>query len=146
MDKFVNMMIIVNIILFVVGIIFLVRWWKMTSDVKKIRRQITQEDSPQLTYLVAIGEKEQAQKGALKMVVDMLYSIYIDAFDTNKADNMNRYIAYILPKIHRLGLTLPAYVTSGEQFIDYMNNLTGADVPYSGIPSKETGSRLQNIN
>lgn len=43
---------------------------------------------------------------------------------------MNKEIAPLLPKIKKLGLEVPEYVTSGEKFIDYMNNLTDNTVPY----------------
>lgn len=119
----------VMIVGIVVSIVFLVRWWKMTKNVDIIRQHITHAN-PKLTYLVAIGEKEQAQKAALTMLVDYLYPIYFDGFNYIKAESMNKILEPLLPKIARLGITVPDYVTSGEKFIDYMNGLCGKDVKY----------------
>ena len=38
---------------------------------------------------------------------------------------MNKVIQERLPKMEKLGLSLPDYVTSGEKFIDHVNELTG---------------------
>ncbi len=86
--------------------------------------------NPKLTYLVAIGEIEQAQKAALKLLIDILYPIYSDPYNLSKAETMNREIQARLSKIQKLGLSVPEYVTTGEKFIDYINNLTDAKVPY----------------
>lgn len=117
----------------ILSIIILMRWWEMTKDVKIIRQQITQPN-PKLTYLVAVGEKEQAQKAALTMLVDILYPIYTDQFEYSKAEMMNKSIAPLLPKIKSLGLSVPDYVTSGEKFIDYINGLTDGKVQYKFSP------------
>ena len=101
----------------------------MTTNVEQIRQHITHAN-PKLTYLVAIGEKEQAQKAALTMLVDFLYPIYSDPYNYSKADAMNKEILARLPKIQKLGLSVPDYVTSGEKFIDYINGLTDGKVPY----------------
>lgn len=113
----------------IVSIIILVRWWKMTTHVAQIHQQITRAN-PKLTYLVAIGEIEQAQKAALKLLVDILYPIYSDPYNKSKAETMNQEIQARLSKIQKLGLSVPEYVTTGEKFIDYINNLTGGKVPY----------------
>lgn len=120
MDAF----ILVSIVL---GIVFLVRWWKMTTNIEEIRQQVTQSN-PKITYLVAIGEKEMATKAALRLLVDKLLPIYNDSFEHNKAEAMNKEIMTTLPKITKLGLTVPDYVTGGEKFIAYMNALTGNTV------------------
>lgn len=109
----------------------------MTTNVEAIRNHLT-PSSPKLTYLIAIGEKEAAQKKALTMMVDTLYPIYSDPYNYTKADSMNKYIQTMLPKIQRLGLTLPEYVTSGEKFIDYLNGLTGGNVAYKFEYSSQT--------
>ena len=109
--------------------VILIRWWKMITNVEQIRQHITHAN-PKLTYLVAIGEKEQAQKAALTMLVDLLYPIYSDPYNYSKADAMNKEIQARLPKIQKLGLSVPDYVTSGEKFIDYINSLTDGKVPY----------------
>ena len=129
MTGFAIFTLIVMIAYIIFSIIILIRWWKMTSNVERIRQHITHAN-PKLTYLVAIGEKEQAQKAALTMLVDALYPIYSDPYNFSKAEAMNKEIETRLPKIQKLGLTVPDYVTSGEKFIDYINGLTDSKVPY----------------
>lgn len=104
----------------------------MTNDIKAIKEHLTHSSSSanKLTYLVAIGEIEQANKTALAMIVEKLMSLYYE-YDYYRADKMNEYLSSILPSIQKLGITLPDYVMTGEQFIDYMNNLTGNNVPYT---------------
>lgn len=138
MSWFAIFTLIVMIAYIILSIVILVRWWKMTTNVKLIRQHITHAN-PKLTYLVAIGEKEQAQKAALKMLVDILYPIYTDSYNYSKADAMNKAIASRLPKIQKLGLIVPEYITSGEKFIDYINELTDGKVPYKELtPTKVT--------
>lgn len=129
MSGFAIFILIVMIAYIILSIVILVRWWKMTTNVEQIRQHITHA-SPKLTYLVAIGEKEQAQKAALTMLVDILYPIYFDPFNHSKAEAMNQEIQARLHKIQRLGLSVPEYVTTGEKFIDHINELTGGKVPY----------------
>ena len=129
MTGFAIFTLIVMIAYIILSIIILIRWWKMTSNVERIRQHITHAN-PKLTYLVAIGEKEQAQKAALTMLVDALYPIYSDPYNFSKAEAMNKEIETRLPKILKLGLSVPDYVTSGEKFIDYINGLTDSKVPY----------------
>lgn len=121
--------IIVLLIEFVISLIFIVRWWGMTSDIKEIKRYLTPSEQHQLTYLIVIGEKEAAQKAAMKMIADILYPLYFYPHD-NIAENMNSQIASLLPKIKKLGIDLPQYLTSGEDFIQHMNSLTGNNVKY----------------
>lgn len=113
----------------ILTIIFIIRWWKMTVDVKAIRQLLAPTTT--LTYLIAIGEREQAQKNAVKMLVDLLFPIYNNKFVNNseKPHLMDAAIANKLPRIKRLGLHVPDYVTCGEKFIAYINELTGWDVP-----------------
>lgn len=66
------------------------------------------------------------------MLVDKLIPIYYDQYDHDKVDTMNKYLNSILSKMEKLGISLPEYVMSGENFIDYMNNLTGNKIPYHG--------------
>ena len=131
MSGFAIFTLIVMIAYIILSIVVLVRWWKMTSNVQEIKAHLTHSHSnPKLTYLVAIGEIEQANQAALVMLVDKLMPTYYDSFDYDKVDTMNKYITTTLPKIEKLGLTLPDYVKSGEKFIDYINGLTGNTVPY----------------
>ena len=129
MSGFAIFTLIVMIGYITLSIVILVRWWKMTTNVEQIRRHITHAN-PKLTYLVAIGEKEQAEKAALTMLVDTLYPIYTSLYNYSKAEAMNKEIQALLPKIQKLGLSVPDYVTSGEKFIDYINGLTDGKVPY----------------
>ena len=69
------------------------------------------------------------------MLVDLLYPIYSDPYNYSKAEEMNKAIASRLPKIQKLGLAMPEYVTSGEKFIDYINGLTGGKVLYKDVAS-----------
>lgn len=139
MSGFAIFTLIVMIAYIILSIVILVRWWKMTTNVEQIRQHITHAN-PKLTYLVAIGEKEQAQKAALTMLVDILYPIYSDPYNYAKADAMNKEIQTRLPKIQKLGLSVPDYATSGEKFIDYINGLTGGKVPYK----EETNTYTSN--
>lgn len=118
-----------TIICIILGIIAWIKLYRMFDDIKKIKEQVTTSD-PKVTYLIAIGEIEQAKKATLKMLVDSLYLVYHDYNNPNKAQTMNMIIAERLPKIQRLGLQVPDYVTSGEKFIDYINLLTGNNVQY----------------
>lgn len=120
---------LVMIVYIFLSIVILVRWWKMTSDVEQIRQTLTNAE-PKITYLVAIGETEKAKKAALKMVVDTLYPIYHNPDILTKAEDMNKALAQLLPKIKKLGIEIPEYATSGEKFIDYMNSITDNTVSY----------------
>lgn len=132
---------IVMIAYIVLSIIILVRWWRMTENVNQIRQHLTHKHkNTKLTYLVAIGEKEQAQKAAVTILVDILYPIYFDQFNAIKAETMNRAIGDLIPKIKRLGIELPDYVTSGEKFIDYINSITGNSVKY--VSNIDDGTRI----
>lgn len=125
MSAFNIFFLIVCIAYIIVSIVILIRWWIMTKDIKQLREYIVQ-DRPKLTYLLALGEKDKAQKAALKMLVDVLYPIYISYGSTNtKVENMNKEIQKRLPRILRLGLSVPDYVTTGEKFIAFMNDMTG---------------------
>lgn len=121
----------------ILSIVILVRWWNMTKNIELIRQHLTHAN-PKLTYLVAIGEKEQAEKAALTMLVDLLYPIYHDQYEYNKAEAMNKIIQAKLPKMQKLGLSLPDYVTTGEKFIDYINGLTDNKVSYAYQVSSDT--------
>jgi hypothetical protein len=129
MSGFMTFLLVVMVVYIVISIIVLCRWWSMTTDVKRIREKLSPAN-PKLTYLVALGEKGQADKAALTMLVDLLYPIYYDSLNHSKAQAMNRELETRLPKMQCLGLSLPDYVTSGEKFIDYMNGITGNKVPY----------------
>lgn len=129
MSGFAIFTLIVMIAYIILSIVILIRWWKMTTNVEQIRQHLTHAN-PKLTYLVAIGEKEQAEKAALTMLVDILYPIYSDPYNYSKAEAMNKEIQTRLPKMIKLGLSVPDYVTTGEKFIDYINELTDGKVPY----------------
>lgn len=121
----------IMVVYIIVSIIIFVRWWNMTSHIKEIKEHLTHNHAnPKLTYLVAIGEIEQANKAALVMLVDNLMKIRDDEYCYTKAETMNKYLAGLLPKMEKLGLTLPDYVKSGEKFIDYINKITTTHTPY----------------
>lgn len=130
MTGFAIFTLIVMIAYIILSIVILIRWWKMTTNVEQIRQHLTHAN-PKLTYLVAIGEKEQAEKAALTMLVDKLYPIYCDPHVYSKAEAMNKEIQTRLPKMKKLGLSVPDYVTTGEKFIDYINELTDGNVSYN---------------
>ena len=113
----------------VLSIVVLVRWWKMTADVERIRQQVTHAN-PRITYLVLTGDKEAAQKAAVTTLVELLCPIYEDGYNYIKAEAMNKIINERLPKFAKLGLSVPDYLTSGEKFIDHVNALTGNNVAY----------------
>lgn len=124
-------LLIVMIVYMVLSIVFIVRWWNMTTDVKEINERLRNSDANcSLTFQIATGNMEQANKDALVMLVGRLMRIYNDEYYDNKADTMNKYLAPILSKMEKLGITLPEYVMTGENFIDYINGLTGNAVPY----------------
>lgn len=127
-----NIYLFITIASIVVSIIIFKRWWNMTKDIKDIKKHLTHSstDNPRLTFLIAIGEKEEAQKVAVSMLVDILMKIYYDRMTVNKAATMNTAINDLLPKMTKLGLSLPDHVTSGEKFIEYINNITGNSVKY----------------
>ncbi len=130
MSGFAIFTLIVMIAYIILSIIVLVRWWNMTANIERIHQQLTHSEPNQsLAYIVAIGEKERAEKIALKMLVDDLGQVY-DGYYIHRAEIMDEKIAKHLSQASRLGLSLPDYVTSGEKFIDYMNSLTGGTVPY----------------
>lgn len=129
MSGFAIFTLIVMIAYIILSIVILIRWWKMTTNVEQIRQHLTHAN-PKLTYLIAIGERELAEKAALTMLVDILYPIYSDDYNYYKAEAMNKKIQPLLPKIKQLGLSVPDYVTSGEKFIDYINEMTDSKVAY----------------
>lgn len=120
----------VMIVSIIVSIIVLVRWWKMTSQIADIHKKLTQLDSESPAYLIAVGEKEKAEKAALEFMVRKLSEFYY-GYAPNREADMDSLIKINLPIFERLGTTLPDHVTSGKKFIDYMNGLTGKNVPYS---------------
>ena len=67
----------------------------MTNNVEQILQHLTHAN-PKLTYLVAIGETEQAQKAALTMLVEKMYSIYYNQYVYSKAEEMNKEIAILI--------------------------------------------------
>lgn len=83
-----------------------------------------------LSYLVGLGEQEEAQKLAERLTFDFLYNIYFGtSYSVSKREWIDQYLAEKLPKYERLGITLPERLRSGAAFIEYMNNLTGGKVP-----------------
>lgn len=130
--------VVITVIFGIISILAIIRFFEMSSDVKAIKQQITTPQSREkLTYLVAIGELKKADKEALKMLVDELMPIYYNENDYNKANSMNGLLVTVLPKMERLGITLPDYVKSGEKFIDYLNEKTGNDIAYADFSPEQ---------
>ena len=130
MSGFAVFTLIVIIAYIILSIVVLVRWWKMTTNIKQIKEQSTYcKCTPE--YLILIGETEKARNVVLTDLVDRLITIYNIDYYYNKAEEMNTIIRDKQPEIDRMGLTMPDYVTSGEKFIDYVNALTGAEVKYN---------------
>lgn len=127
---------IVMIAYIILSVVVLMKWWKMTENVEQIREHLTSED-PKLVYLISIGESERARKAALKMLIDRIYPIYWDSSyePSTKAPLMDEQISDLLPRIERFGIEVPDYAKSGERFIDYMNQLTGSNVPNGRVNS-----------
>lgn len=121
---------IVMIVYIVLSIVILIRWWKMTENVEKIRNKVNHDNDNTVTYLIAIGEKEAARKVAIKMLADKMYPIYYEQYEYYKAAKMNKAIESDLPELKRLGIEIPDHLSSGEKFIDYLNRLTGDQVSY----------------
>ena len=139
MSGFAVFMLLLAIAYIVLIIAIIVKFFKIASDVAEIRQRLDNEGkNTKLTYLVAIGEKERAQKAAVKILVDILYPIYFDQFNNAKAETMNEAISPLIPKIKRLGIELPEHVLCGERFITYLNRITGNNVP-GGIATATTG-------
>lgn len=130
MSGFAIFTLIIMIIYIILSVVLLVRWWKMTTNIKLIKEQLTyNESTPE--FLVLVGEKGKARKVVLSDLVERLVNVYNTDYYYNKAEAMNEIIQEKQPKIERMGLTMPDYVTSGEKFIDYVNALTGHNVKYS---------------
>lgn len=130
MSEFAIFTLIVMIAYIILSVVILARWWKMTTNVKQIKEQLTYNKcTPE--YLILVGEKDKAQKVVLTDLVDRLIEVYKNVYCYNKAEEMDKIIQDKQPEIDRMGLTMPDYVTSGEKFIDYVNALTGKEVKYT---------------
>lgn len=141
MSGFAIFTLIVMIVYIILSIVILIRWWGMTNDVKEINeRQKNMEAKPKLTYLVATGDKEKAEKLALTMMVDGLWDIYFDNYEFDKGAKMDKFISEKRPLMEKLDITLPEYVQDGQKFIDYINGLTGNKVVYKKIPANPLGN------
>lgn len=117
----------------VVCIIIMLRTLKSIDNNIKLQTAGEKSELSQprsLTYMVAIGEIEKANKEGLKRLVDALYPLYNDASLSQKVEAMDKLIQSNLPRMEKLGLILPDYVHSGKNFIDYMNRLTGKSMAY----------------
>lgn len=132
------------VVYIVVSIIFLVRWWMMTNDIKEIRKMITPSDKS-IVYLLNIGEKEQAEKEALRQIVDPLNEIYYSPYSGNTyfytapGPAMDKIIQEKRSTYERLNITLPDYVSSGAKFIEHMNALTGRNIAFDKNAEEKNG-------
>ena len=121
-----------GIIILVFGIIFAKLIWaicmlfiNISHNLRTVKQELQIDKRSSLTYLISIGELEKANKQALMRTVEYLRNVYYDSSINEKGEKMDIYLADKLPKLLKMGITLPEYVQSGEQFIAYMNNLTG---------------------
>ena len=100
----------------------------ISQNLRIVKQEFQNEKRTSLTYLISIGELEKANKQALIRTVEKLRAVYYSSTIKDKASKMDTYLKDMLPKLLKMGITLPEYVQSGERFIDYMNNLTGNKV------------------
>lgn len=126
--------VIVGVIILVIGIIFARLIWangmlfiNISQNLRTIKQELQSEKRTSLTYLISIGDIENANRQALIRTVEKLRDVYYGSTN-DKAGIMDTYLKETLPKLSKMGITLPEYVQSGERFIDYMNNLTGNNV------------------
>ena len=124
-----------GVFIIVFGIIFARLIWansmlfiNISQNLRTVKQELQTEKRVSLTYLISIGELEKANKQALIRTVEKLRDVYYSTTIKDKASKMNTYLNDTLPKLLKMGITLPEYVQSGERFIDYMNNLTGNKV------------------
>ena len=124
-----------GILIIVLGIIFAKLIWaicmlfiNISQNLRILKQEFQNEKRTSLTYLISIGELEKANKQALIRTVEKLRAVYYSSTIKDKASKMDTYLKDTLPKLLKMGITLPEYVQSGERFIDYMNNLTGNNV------------------
>lgn len=119
-----------GIIQFVIFIILLIKWWKMANAVIAIKSQLERvstdsKDNPRLTYLLAIGDKERAEREAAIMIVDKLMPIYYSKLSDSKEIEMDNYLRTVLPKLNNMGIILPDRFCSGRKFITFLDDITG---------------------
>lgn len=124
-----------GIIILIFGIIFAKLIWancmlfiNMSHNLRSVKQELQVEKRSSLTYLISIGEPEKAYKQAMIRTVEYLRNVYYSDNNKDKVKKMDMYLAEKLPKLLKMGITLPEYVQSGEQFIKYMNNLTGNNI------------------
>lgn len=131
------MEVLISIILLssaVLNIILFFKIWGMTNDVAAIKSNLTPEAKRHtLTKLVALGEKAKAEAVAKQIIYDELSDLYFggEAYNGTAEKNVKTFdakLSKILPKIQRLGLEIPKHLSSGKEFIAYMNSLTGDNV------------------
>lgn len=127
--------ILIGTIYWVLGYVFAKFIWALSmlfinisTNVRSIKHELQIYQNSSLTYLVSIGEIEKANKMALRKIIDKLRLIYYDPKEIGKVEKMNEFINEKMPKYKRMGLELPQYVQTGENFIKYMNQLTGNQV------------------
>lgn len=130
-----GLFILIGIAVVAFDIYVITKWFRLTNNIEAIRQHLTpeapNERENKITYLIALGEKEMAEKKTIKRLVDIMYEIYFDGYIGNKAEEMNKKIEHTLSLVKRFNLQVPDYVTSGEKFIDYLNSISGNNVRYS---------------
>lgn len=132
----------VLVVYITICVIFIARWWMMTIDIKEIRKTVA-PPSKDLLFLINIGEKELAEKVALKERVSLLSKIYEQSSVPGNSmyeapgPKMDEIIQEKRSTYERLNITLPDYVSSGAKFIDHMNALTGRNIAYDQPAEKK---------
>ena len=125
MTDFVEFLTVVICIYIILSIVILVKWWKMTNDVKEIKRKINDRDN--FIAILAIEGKDAAEKAAIKLLIDKLLAVYFDEGTPNhyKFTEMNKIFSKYSGLFDKLNFNVPPYLRTVKDFITYMNDLTG---------------------
>lgn len=109
------------IIFAVLQIILFFKLWRMTNDVKSINDKITHEKEFNAEYFILIGESETARNQLMKEFINSL----LLQVKTNplKTKELNRIIEYYVPKIEKIGYSVPLYLKTPEDFIDKLKSI-----------------------
>lgn len=118
------------IVAFICSVILLIRWWKMTADIKAIKQKLTTPGDEKISYLLALGEMEHAEKLVLTRLIDVMYPIYAEGIRNNRkkeftAREIDNSIQPFIRGYSHLKVNIPEYARSGQAFIEYMDEVTG---------------------
>ncbi len=119
----------------VLNLILFFKIWGMTNDVDTIKSNLMPKaEQFALTKLVALGENAKAEAAAKQMLYDELANLYFgnQVYSGTPEQNIKAFdekVSKLLPRIQRLGIEIPKHLSSGKEFIAYMNTLTGYNIP-----------------